>query len=127
MVESVHGKAFFVVRLVGSKVLVLAPPIAEGGAVCLPCCYGWATTIRRDQGSTLAHGAVYFKQRWHAAARGYGYIAMSRFRTRLGVHLYGKMRRTDFFPVKEETEGEVLVRSALSESEASGRGNVGAA
>ena len=30
---------------------------------------------------------------------GYGYVAASRFKTKSGVHLYGKGRRTDFIPV----------------------------
>ena len=88
-----------------------------GGNVFLPCCYGWATTIRRAQGASLTHGCVYFEQRKHAAARGYGYVAVSRFRTRAGVHLYGKLRRTDFLPVKEPSAEEVLYRTEYSASE----------
>ena len=34
--------------------------------------------------------------------RGYGYVAVSRFKRRAGVHLYGKLRRTDFLPVGED-------------------------
>ena len=30
--------------------------------------------------------------------RGYGYVAVSRFKVRTGVHLYDKLRRTDFLP-----------------------------
>ncbi len=35
---------------------------------------------------------------------------MSRFKSRSGCHLYGKLRRTDFLPVGEEREDEVLQR-----------------
>ena len=34
--------------------------------------------------------------------RGYGYVAVSRFKRRGGVYLYGKLRRTDFLPVGED-------------------------
>ena len=119
VVESLYGKSIFVVSLIGSKVLVLVSPIVEDDTVFLPCTYGWATTIRRAQGSTLQHGVVYFNQKYYSAARGYGYVAVSRFRARSGVSLFGKLRRTDFLPVKEETSDEVLLRSELSESDGS--------
>ena len=34
--------------------------------------------------------------------RGYGYVAVSRFKKRSGVYVYGKLRRTDFLPVGED-------------------------
>ena len=117
--ESLHGNAVFTVRLVGSGVLVLVSPMAEGGSVFLPCVYGWATTIRRAQGASIAHGVVYSNQKFYAAPRGYGYVAVSRFRTRDGVYAYGKLRRTDYLPVREPAEDELLYRSELSESDAS--------
>ena len=112
------AESIFIVRLVGSSVLVLVSPIVEEDSVFLPCTYGWATTIRRAQGSTLPLGAVYFNQKYHAAARGYGYVAVSRFRSRSGVYLFGKMRRTEFLPVKEESQDEVLARGEDSASDA---------
>ena len=48
--------------------------------------------------------------KWHPAARGYGYVGVSRFRSREGVHIFGKLRRTDFLPVGPELETEVLQR-----------------
>ena len=54
-----------------------------------------------------------------AAARGYGYVAISRFTTRRGCHLYGKLRRSDFLPVGEEQEDEVLERGIYSEDSCS--------
>ena len=42
--------------------------------------------------------------------RGYGYVAVSRFSSRLGCHLYGRIRRTDFLPVGEDRDDEVLER-----------------
>ena len=115
--EALRGNSIFVVRLVGSKALVLVSPVVEDGNVFLPCCYGWATTIRRAQGASLTHGCVYFDQRKYAAARGYGYVAVSRFRTRCGVHLFGQLRRMDFLPVKEPSPEEVLDRGEFSASE----------
>ena len=41
---------------------------------------------------------------------------MSRFRTRAGVYLYGKMRRTDFLPVGGNESDEQVKRGYLSES-----------
>lgn len=104
-------------QLIGPKVLVLVSPIVEGKAVFLHCTYGWATTVRRDQGSTLTRGCVCFNQQFFAAGRGYGYVAVSRFRKRSGVHLFGKLRRTDFLPVKEDTADEVLRRGEYSMSD----------
>ena len=44
------------------------------------------------------------------SGRGYGYVAVSRFSSRLGCHLYGRIRRTDFLPVGEDRDDEVLER-----------------
>ena len=88
----------------------------EEGSVFLPCCYGYATTIRRAQGSSLDLGCLYFDQRRHHAGRGYGYVGVSRFRTRAGCFLYGKLRQTDFLPVGDEKEDEVLERGIESET-----------
>ena len=41
---------------------------------------------------------------------------MSRFRTRAGCFLYGKLRQTDFLPVGDEKEDEVLERGVESET-----------
>ena len=50
------------------------------------------------------------------AGRGYGYVAVSRFKSRAGCFLYGKMRRTDFLPVGEVQPDEVLERGIDSQS-----------
>ena len=39
---------------------------------------------------------------------------MSRFRTRAGCHLYGKLRRSDFLPVGEDKVSEQLERGYYS-------------
>ena len=44
------------------------------------------------------------------AGRGYGYVAASRFKTREGCFLYGKLRRTDFLPVGVAKPDEILER-----------------
>ena len=61
-------------------------------------------------------GCIYMDQRKRAAGRGYAYVAVSRFQSRAGCHWYGKLRRSDFLPVGEEKEDEVLERGVESES-----------
>ena len=122
--ESLRGNAVFTARLVGTGNMVLVHPMQENGERFLPCCYGYATTIRRAQGADLYHGCIYFDQKKRVAARGYGYVACSRFKTRNGCYLYGKLRRSDFLPVGEELEDEVLERgySSVSSGDSDGCG-----
>ena len=94
--------------------MVLIHPMEENGIKFLPCCYGYATTIRRAQGSSLDHGCVYFENKRHHAGRGYAYVAISRFRSRAGCHLYGKLRQTDFLPVGIDRDDEVWERGDMS-------------
>ena len=42
--------------------------------------------------------------------QGYGYVGVSRFQSREGCHIFGKLRRTDFLPVGLDKEDEVLER-----------------
>ena len=58
----------------------------------------------------MDQGCIYFDKIKRPAGRGYAYVAVSRFRTRGGCHLYGKLRRSDFLPVGEEKEGEEVER-----------------
>ena len=60
-------------------------------------------------------GCIFFDQKM-PAGRGYGYVAASRFKSRDGCYLYGRMRRTDFLPVGEAQPDEVLERGIDSES-----------
>ena len=57
-------------------------------------------------------GCIYFDHKYGKAGRGrgYGYVAVSRFRSRGGCFLYGHKRRTDFLPVGGNPEEEVLER-----------------
>ena len=66
------------------------------------------------QGATLHLGCLCFDQRFHHGGRGYGYVGLSRFKTRAGAYLWGKLRRTDFLPVGPEKEEEVLERGYYS-------------
>ena len=93
----------------------------EGGEVFLPCCYGYAFTIRKAQGTSLYQGCIYFDQQ-KPAGRGPGYVAVSRFRSSHGCHLYGKLRQTEFLPVGEVSDNEVLERGYLSVSDADSEG-----
>ena len=117
VVEPLRGNSIFTAKLLSSGNFVLVHPLTEDGNTFLPCCYGYATTIRRAQGASLTCGAVYFDQHKHAAPRGYGYVAVSRFRTQARCHLYGKLRATDFLPVGPEQEDEQLYRGVESGSD----------
>ena len=70
--ESLEGNAVFTVRLHGTGNLVLVYPMEEDGARFLPCCYGYATTIRRAQGASLDLGCIWFNQKRFAAGPSYG-------------------------------------------------------
>ena len=48
--------------------------------------------------------------KYHPAVRGYGYVGISRFQSRSGVYLFGKLRRSDFLPVGPDLETEQLER-----------------
>ena len=48
--------------------------------------------------------------------RGYAYVAVSRFRTRVGVYHFGRYRRSDWLPVGDAIEGEQTQRSYESMS-----------
>ena len=85
-------------RQSATDVLVLVHPIWHDRQRILPCTYGYATTIRRAQGATYVHGCLYFDHSYPPEP-GYGYVATSRFKSKAGVYLYGKIRRTDFIPV----------------------------
>ena len=110
------GNEVFIVRLVSSGNLVLVHPMEENGERFLPLTYGYATTVRRAQGASLDMGCVYFDQKKHAAGRGYGYVAVSRFKSREGCFLYGKLRLTDFLPVGEGNDSEILERGVMSQT-----------
>ena len=127
-VVDVLSLCVFTVKL-SSGCMVLVHPIVEewkdeDGLMCqrsfLPCSYGYATTIRRAQGSSMDLGALYFDHRYPLDP-GYGYVAASRFRTAAGIYLYGRIRRTDFLPVlakrPDQRENFQRSRSALSDSD----------
>ena len=114
--ESLRGDEVFIVRLLSSGNLVLMHPVEEKGRRFLPLTYGYATTVRRAQGASLDVCCIYFDQKRRAAGRGYGYVAVSRFKSKEGCFLYGTLRQTDFLPVGEGTESEILERGVLSES-----------
>ena len=65
--ESLDGNAVFTVKLHGTGNLVLVYPMEEDGALFLPCCYAYATTIRRAQGASMGMGCVWFNQKRYAA------------------------------------------------------------
>ena len=54
VMEKLRGNGYFVAKLMGTGNYVLVHPMEEGDKNKLPCCYGYATTIRRAQGATLS-------------------------------------------------------------------------
>ena len=88
IVESLDHNRVFTARLLGSGNMVLVFPMEEDTGRFLPCCYGYAITIRRARGADLHHGCLYMDNLYHAAARGYGYVGVSRFRTQAGVCIW---------------------------------------
>ena len=66
------ASGIFLVRPTSGN-LVLVHPIVTNDEVHLPCAYGYATTIRRAQGSSLDAGALYFDH-CYPPERGYAYV-----------------------------------------------------
>ena len=108
------GVSVFTARL-STGGMVLVHPIRIGKQVFLPCCYGYATTIRRAQGSSLHLGALWFDH-CYPPERGYGYVGASRFRSRQGLFLYGRIRRSDWTPVGPQKDDWALRRGCDSMS-----------
>ena len=90
-------------------------PVGDDIDSFLPCTYGWATTIRWAQGATLTHGCIFFDHAY-PPERGYGYVAISRFKTQASVFHYGRLRRTDWLPIGDGTAAEQIRRSADSDT-----------
>ena len=106
----------FTVKLSMTGVMVLVHPIWHDRQMILPCTYGYATTVRRAQGATYYHGCLYFDHS-HPPAAGYGYVAASRFKSKAGVYLYGKVRRTDFIPVHSAADASDYQHRRSDESD----------
>ena len=115
-----EDKSIFTVTLTGTKQRLLVHQITDGGDCFLPCPYGYATTIRRAQGSSLGLGALYFDH-CYPPERGYGYVGASRFRIAERIYHFGCIRRTDWLPVLKNQDDpdpdEQTTRSAQSESD----------
>jgi len=108
------GVNAFSVRI-ASGGMVIVHPIRVGRDTFLPCCYGYASTIRRAQGSSLALGGLYFDHAF-PPDRGYGYVGASRFKSSQGVFLFGKIRRSDWIPVGKVKPDWELRRTEASVS-----------
>ena len=103
-----------ILRLTTGNLVLLHPVSADGEGSFLPCTYGYATTIRRAQGSSLGMGCVYFDH-CYPPERGYGYVGASRFRAKEGLYHYGRLRRTDWLPVGKEKATEQTCRGDSSQ------------
>ena len=111
-IRKVLRKDVFILETVGG-VNILVHPVWHKKQILMPCTYGYATTMRRAQGATLgAVGLVFDKRR---ADRGYAYVGASRCRRADKLFLVGRIRRTDWLPVRGDAAIEQLNVSALSE------------
>ena len=106
------------VAVTSDDVRILVHAVADAGSsLFVPAVYGYAMTIRRTQGCTLAMAGLKFDRR--VADRGYGYAGASRVRHKSDVFVVGRVRRTDWLPVGEDPRGgEQLRPSILSENDA---------
>ena len=106
-------KSIFTVVLEGTGQRLLVHPITDGGDYFLPCTYGYATTIRRAQGSSLTLGALYFDHSYQLE-RGYGYVGTSRLKRAEHIYHFGAIRRTDWLSVsmKQDDPDEQTNRTA---------------
>ena len=113
-----EDRTIFTVVLEGTKQRLLVHAISDGGVEFLPCTYGYATTIRRAQGSSLTLGALYFDHSY-PPERGYGYVGTSRFRCAQHIYHFGAIRRTDWLPISliQDDPDEQTTRTAQSESD----------
>ena len=108
------GDSAFILKI-SSGTMVLVHPGWVGGRPVLPCAYGYATTIRKSQGASLAAGCLFFDHSY-PAERGYGYVGASRFRNKEGMFYYGTIRRSDWLPRNARADQQ-LERSMDSDSE----------
>ena len=110
-IRKVLRKDVFVLETMAG-VNILVHPVWHKKQIIMPCTYGYATTMRRAQGATLgAVGLVFDKRR---ADRGYAYVGASRCRRADKLFLVGRVRRTDWLPVRGDPANEQMHISALS-------------
>ena len=117
------SQSVFSLRLI-SGTMLMVHPVCFQRRVFLPCVYGYGCTVRRTQGLSLWHGAVFLNGRVYPRPRGHAYVAVSRFRRALGVFHYGPLRRSDWLPTavcddEQDRPGELSPRDWDSRSEAS--------
>ena len=117
-VEHILAKGVFVVKT-PSGMRILVHPVRMDGRTFVPFCYGYAMTIRRSQGSTLASVGLWFDHCF-PADRGYAYVGASRVRNATDLWLMGKVKRTDWLPVGAEKETEQTFREDDSQTTDSG-------
>ena len=109
---------YFVVKL-STGTLVLVYPVKTKQGVHLPCSYGYATTMRKAQGSSLSLCALFFDH-VYPPERGYGYVGASRFRSADGLYHFGRLRRSDWRPVGGDDAIEASAREGDSANSDSG-------
>ena len=99
------------IAVTSDNVRILVHAVADTGRLFVPAVYGYAMTIRRTQGCTLAMAGLHFDRR--VADRGYGYVGASRVKHRNDIFLMGRVRRTDWLPVGEDPDGGEQLRPSI--------------
>ena len=62
----------------------------------------------------MHQGCLFFDHNY-PPARGYGYVATNRLKTKTGLYHYGRIRRTDWLPVGPALDTEQLFRGPESD------------
>jgi nucleoside-triphosphatase THEP1 len=95
-------EVFVAVTTTGIRILV--HPVKYDGEHFMPYSYGYATTMRKAQGSTMDLVCLWFDHKY-APDRGYAYVGASRVRRAIDLYLMGKIRRSDWLPVGMDARG----------------------
>ena len=104
VIEYVLHKSVFVAKT-SKDLRILVHPVTYDGYEFMPYSYGYATTMRKAQGSTMDIVALWFDHKY-APDRGYAYVGASRVRRAIDLYLMGKTRRSDWLPVGQDPDGD---------------------
>jgi ATP-dependent exoDNAse (exonuclease V) alpha subunit len=122
-IEYVLSKNVFIVKT-PTNIRILVRRVRYDGQEFMPYTYGYATTMRRSQGSTMEIVGLWFDHSY-PADRGYGYVGASRVRRAADLFLMGKIRRTDWLPVGGDTRDEEQERRGCDSATTSSNSDFG--
>ncbi|CAE8643932.1 unnamed protein product, partial [Polarella glacialis] len=104
-IEYVLRKNVFVAKTPTGVRILAHPASYDNSGSFMPYTYGYAMTIRRSQGSTMEMVGLWFDHCF-PADRGYAYVGSSRVRKAEDLYLVGKVKRSDWLPVGEDSRGQ---------------------